>query len=171
MKTELVGDVEAYRTEELSHLAQFSLFEGDLVNRIFARSGLRARPLGDLLARIVILLCLTWIPLALLAVLSGVGMGRPPRENFFLDVAAYGQFILGLPLFVIAESVIAGHTREAAKSFLASGGYKLSIEHAPLGRVRCLGSFGGVYRRGSDIVYGPAVYVYQATLPHQTEGS
>lgn len=110
---------------ELSHLAKFSLFERDLVNRIFALSGLRARPLGALLARIVILWFLTWIPLALLAVLSGVGIGRPPRENFFLDVAAYGQFILGLPLFVIAESVISVHTREAAKSFLASGVIKL----------------------------------------------
>lgn len=99
----------------------FSLFEGDLVSRLFARVGLRTgRPL-ELIGRSGSLLLLTWGALALLVLISRSGSSGPPGQNFFLDFAAYLQFVLGLPLFVVAERVVAGRTREAARLFVSTG--------------------------------------------------
>ena len=44
-----------------------------------------------------------------------------PGKNFFLDFAAYGQLLIGLPIFLIAERVIDAQTREAARYFLTTG--------------------------------------------------
>lgn len=78
---------------------QFSLFEGDLVNRGWSSMGVGGRRRRDLAARCLILIVLTWAPLAVLALIGDVGKG-PGGENFFKDIAAYMQFILGLPLFI-----------------------------------------------------------------------
>ncbi|MGE0474967.1 MAG: hypothetical protein AB7P17_15140, partial [Nitrospirales bacterium] len=99
----------------------FSLFEGDLVSRIFARLGMGTYQVRDLIKRSVLLIGITWFPLALLAILSEVHWVQPPGQNFFLDFAAYGQLLVGLPMFLLAERVIDGHTRNTARSFLTTG--------------------------------------------------
>lgn len=100
---------------------QFSLTEGDLVNRLFGLIGLGARRPVEILFRSVILVFLTWGALALLASWQGLYSVRVVGSNFFADFAAYAQFIIALPIFVVAESVIVTNTREAAKVFMSSG--------------------------------------------------
>ena len=100
---------------------QFSLFEGDLANRVFSRLHLNGRRARGVLGRILVLVLITYVPMALLAWYEQLGFSRPPAENFFYDIAAYAQFLIGLPLFVVAESIISVHTREAAKRFNHSG--------------------------------------------------
>lgn len=99
----------------------FSLFEGDLVSRIFARLGMGTYQVRDLVKRSVLLIGITWVPLALLAIFSEVHWIQPPGQNFFLDFAAYGQLLIGLPMFLLAERVIDGHTRNTVRSFLTTG--------------------------------------------------
>jgi len=99
----------------------FSLFEGDLLNRFFARLGLRSRGFWPLAGRFAFLICLTCLPTAYLAYSEGFVWGMPDALNFFGDVAAFGQAFIGYPLFIFAESVIGGKTRSAAKHFLNSG--------------------------------------------------
>ena len=99
---------------------QFSLFDGHWVNRLFSSIRVGGRRPRDLAARCLILVGLTWVPLAVLAFLGGVGKGAG-GENFFKDIAAYMQLILGLPLFVIAERIVSVHTREAARQFVSTG--------------------------------------------------
>lgn len=100
---------------------EFSLFEGDLFNRIFARLHLHQKRISGVLGRIAILVLLTYVPLALLAAIEGLSFGQPAAMNFFYDIAAYAQFLIGIPLFILAESQISIHTREAAKRFSHSG--------------------------------------------------
>jgi hypothetical protein len=50
---------------------------------------------------------------AVAALLATQVRGVPASENFFKDFAAYLQFIIGLPLFVVAERIVSEHTREA----------------------------------------------------------
>ena len=120
---------------------QFSLFDGDLVNRLFASIGVGGRRVRDLTARCLILVGLTWVPLALLAYLGGVGKG-PGGENFFKDIAAYMQLLLGLPLFVVAERIVSVHTREAAMQFVSTGAIRhqdatrLNKFHSTIERLR-----------------------------------
>lgn len=98
-----------------------SLFAGDLVNRTFARLGLgRRRPL-QLLYRALLLVAVTWVPTAILAVATGYVGTQLSGTNFFADFAAYAQFVLGLPLFVVAEAIVDRATRDAGVDFSDTG--------------------------------------------------
>ncbi len=121
-----------------------SLFEGDLVNRIFARLHLGSRRPAHLLGRAAVLMALTWLPTAVMALLSGppyVGL-QIDGSNFFADFAAYAQFLVALPLFVLAEAIVGRGTRDAAAEFAESGLVregdieKLSTLHSAIERRR-----------------------------------
>lgn len=97
-----------------------SVYEGDRLNRLFGRLGLGPRRPWHLLSRALLLLGVTWIPMALIAI--GEGLFRPPMPmNFFADFAAYAQFFIGLPLFVLAEAVVIQATADAGGEFYSSG--------------------------------------------------
>lgn len=98
----------------------FSLFQGDLVNRVFALFGIGSRSSRDLVLRSALLIAITWVPMACLAPLDGLVSLKINGENFFADFAAYAQFLIGLPLFVLAEAVISRNTRDAAHQFLTT---------------------------------------------------
>jgi hypothetical protein len=98
-----------------------SLFEGDLVNRLFNLVGLHGRRGIDLLLRCVCVISATWGVVAVAALFVTDVSDVPVSENFFKDFAAYLMLIVGLPLFVIAEPIVGEHTREAANYFLAAG--------------------------------------------------
>ena len=98
----------------------FSLFQGDLVNRLFGRLRIGARHPRDLLLRSLLLIAITWLPMALMAPGQGLVSFEISGRNFFADFAAYAQFLIGLPLFVVAEAVISRNTRDAAHQFLTT---------------------------------------------------
>ena len=101
---------------------QFSLFfEGDLLSRLFGRIGVRNRGVIDLGKRIGLVFVLTWLAMAVLAWAQGLYSTRIEASNFFADFAAYAQFWVALPLFIVAESIVSESTREAAKHFLGTG--------------------------------------------------
>ena len=99
---------------------RFSLFDGDLVNRLFAVLGLGNRRAWHLAGRSLFLIAITWLPMAILAPFDGLASLAISARNFFGDFAAYAQFLVGLPLFVLAESVISRSTRDAAHQFLST---------------------------------------------------
>ena len=123
-------------------MTQFSLFEGDFLNRQFARIGLKSNRWIDLLGRVRVLWLITWLPMAAIALVEGFDPSKPTAMNFFADFAAYFQFLLGLPLFIAAEKSISRHTREAGRSFLShsliSETNKIELEkiHLFFGRMR-----------------------------------
>ncbi len=106
---------------ELVESVPFSLFEGDLVSRWFARLGMGSYRVGDLIKRSLLMVGLTWVPLALLAIVADVHWVQPRGQNLFLDFAAYGQLLIGLPMFIVAERLIDRHTRDTARYFLTTG--------------------------------------------------
>ncbi len=69
------------------------------------------------------LVAVTWWPMAALTVLDPAIeiTRRVNAANFFGDFAAYAQFWLGLPLFVLAEAIISVSTRSASLEFAVSG--------------------------------------------------
>jgi len=71
--------------------------------------------------RCLVLVATTWGVVAIAALFVTDIAGVPPPENFFKDFAAYLMFVVGLPLFVIAEPIVGEHTREAANYFLVAG--------------------------------------------------
>lgn len=107
------------RINEGERPGRFFLFEGDLVNRLFAKIRIGGRSPLDLILRILVLLGVTWVPMAVLAYCG------PRPENaaadFFYDFAAYAQFFVGLPLYVIAERIVERSLATAARDFANSG--------------------------------------------------
>jgi hypothetical protein len=106
---------------ESSESHPFSLFQGDFVSRAFAALGMGTYGAKDLLKRSLFLISITWVPLAILAIASEVHWIQPPGQNFFVDFAAYGQLLLGLPMFLVAERLIDAHTARAARYFVSTG--------------------------------------------------
>lgn len=98
-----------------------SLYDEDLVNRLFGRIGLGPSKLRHLIGRALLLFAVTWLPIAILAVYEGLYSARIDAENFFADFAAYAQFFFGLPLFIAAEAIVDRATREAGEQFGGSG--------------------------------------------------
>ncbi|MEZ5316321.1 MAG: hypothetical protein R2752_02860 [Vicinamibacterales bacterium] len=115
-------------------LPTFSLFDGDLVNRTFGWLGMRSRRTTGVVGRCVTLVVLTWVPMALLAWKGGLFSAHIEARNFFADYAAYGQFLVAMPLFVIAERIVLVNTREAALDFLRTGVVE-PANYADVGRI------------------------------------
>ena len=107
--------------EEDEPLSQFSLFEGDLVNRAFAALKIGGRSPLDLILRMIIVIGITWVPMAMMSWHVVLPPGAPAQLNFFSDYAAYAQFLIGIPLFIIAERVVGEATMGAYRDFGSSG--------------------------------------------------
>lgn len=104
-------------------VSHFSLFEGDLLNCGFAKIGIGSRTPLDLIKRMVLIVGLTWGPMALLSIPMTLALpaNAPAGQNFFYDFAAYAQFFFGIPLYIIAERVCGASIRNAARDFEESG--------------------------------------------------
>src|SRR5437868_1068475 len=112
---------ETLGAEDVPRRAPFSLFNGDLLNRTFDRVGLRSRTAWHIAIRALSLFVLTWVPMAAAASVQGLYSTHIEARNFFADYAAYGQFLIALPLFIVAERIVERNTREAARDFVTSG--------------------------------------------------
>ncbi|MEO8506507.1 MAG: hypothetical protein ABI593_02650 [Betaproteobacteria bacterium] len=71
--------------------------------------------------RCLVAILITYVPMAILAWRQGLIDTELTPTNFFADFAAYAQFLVGLPLYVVAEVIIDGSTREAASQFTRCG--------------------------------------------------
>ena len=107
----------------------FSLFEGDWLRRTWASMGLGTHTPFPIVKRCLVAMLITYVPMAILAWRQGLIDTALTPTNFFADFAAYVQFLVGLPLFLIAEVIIDGSTREAADQFTRCG--IISHEDAP----------------------------------------
>jgi hypothetical protein len=99
----------------------FSLFNGDSLNRAFAQLGAPENGRFRVLKRSGIVVVLTWVPVALLAAYGGLAGGGLATTNFFADFAAYAQFLIAMPLFMLAEPIVEASTRDSARQFISCG--------------------------------------------------
>jgi hypothetical protein len=88
-----------------SSITPFSLFDGDLLNRTFGRLGLHSRRAVEIAGRCAVVIGATWTPMATFALIQRLYSNRIDARNFFADYAAYAQFLIALPLFIVAERV------------------------------------------------------------------
>lgn len=107
----------------------FSLFDGDCFRTVLASLGLGSRRPFSMLKRCGVAILLTWIPMAILAWRQGLIEDAVSPTNFFADFAAYAIFLFGLPLFLVAEAIIDGSTKEASQQFIRCG--IISADDAP----------------------------------------
>jgi hypothetical protein len=108
-------------SSEINYAEPFSLFDGDWLNRVYAALHVSKHAPYRLSKRCAIVVILTWVPVAFFALLGGFVGGGLVATNFFADFAAYAQFLVAMPLFVIAEPIIDQSTRAAARQFISCG--------------------------------------------------
>ncbi len=101
--------------------AQFSLFDSDGLHRLYATLHIGRYTRFRLLKRCALAVLMTWIPVALLSLVGPYSHREWGATNFFADFAAYAQFLIAMPLFVLAEPVVDASTRGAAKQFVSCG--------------------------------------------------
>lgn len=140
----------------------FSLFEDDNLRKLYAALGLGARLRFRLVWRSLVLIIVSYVPMAVLALLQGLFDTVATPTNFFADFAAYAQFLIALPLYIVAEAIIDLSTQDAAKQFVACGivrpedASKVYAIHATLERLR--------KARWPDIVFVAFAYFFSLVI-------
>lgn len=120
----------------------FSLFDDDGLRRAWAALGLGRRTPFRIVWRCALASFVCYAPMAVLAWRQGLAGAEIAPTNFFADFAAYVQFLIGLPLFLAAEVIIDGSTKEAAHEFFrcrivrAEDAPRIERIHATIARLR-----------------------------------
>lgn len=111
------------KNQAIAPPSQFSLFEGDLMNRAFNSIGIGSRGVTHIFMRAVFIIAITWGGMALLSIqdVNNLPADAKLAQNFFYDFAAYAQFFVGIPLYLIAERVIGESIMGAARDFEDTG--------------------------------------------------
>lgn len=99
----------------------FSLFSGGPAYRLQVRLGLIRPDAPGLGLRIGLCLLATWIPLLIITALEGRAVGQGVRIPFLHDFHAYGLYLVGIPMLILAEGAIDRHLPRAAFHFVTSG--------------------------------------------------
>lgn len=82
-----------------------SLVLGGPLYQLFIRSRLARPPLALLHRRIIALVLITWLPLAVLALIEGNALGGV-GVPFFKHLAVHVRFLISLPLLIMAEMIV-----------------------------------------------------------------
>lgn len=72
-------------------------------------------------ARVLILILLTWVPLAILSLLEGHALAATPKQSLLLDVSVYVRFFVSLPLLLISSHMLCINLSKIMHHFTASG--------------------------------------------------
>lgn len=100
---------------------EFGLVSGGPSHRIAALLGFKAPTRSQRLLRVLILILVTWAPLAILSAMAGHATGDHIRKPFFHDPEASARFLLVLPLLELAEIYVAISLAVQARHFLERG--------------------------------------------------
>ncbi|MEG9437785.1 hypothetical protein JAO29_16675 [Edaphobacter sp. HDX4] len=98
----------------------FLLMQGGPFYRIERRIGIVRENAPLTKRRAVIAAAITWLPLLVFTLFRDTALGSV-RIPFLHDFSAYTRFLLGIPLLLLAELIVAPRIAEAAEQFLLTG--------------------------------------------------
>ncbi len=58
------------------------------------------------LRRVIMVVVVAWVPLAILCAVPWLAFGDEEARSFFIDVGAYGRFLLAVPILILSEYII-----------------------------------------------------------------
>lgn len=96
----------------------FSVVLGGPLYQLVRRAHLSGDALQLLRRRIITASVVTWLPLLILAALSGRAWGNAVTVPFLLDIDAHARFLLTLPLLIMAERIVHERMRGVVRQFL-----------------------------------------------------
>lgn len=105
----------------LSNEGELYLAPSGTLLRLMQRIGIVRKGNWPIARRITALLLITWVPMALFAFLQGCALGTTPRGSFLLDFATHARFFLGIPILVMADTIIGPRLTLAGLQFVRDG--------------------------------------------------
>ena len=96
----------------------FSLVLGGPLYQLFRRAHLSGDALQLLYRRVLAFVVVTWLPLLVLSVFSGLAVGTSIRIPFLHDLEAQARFLVALPLLIVAELVVHQRSQIVVRRFL-----------------------------------------------------
>ena len=95
----------------------FSLVLGGPLFQLLRKAHLEGGALELLPRRIIASVVLTWFPLLILSILSGV-VGGVRQVSFFQDIEVHVRFLVALPILIAAELLVNSRMRSAVRRFI-----------------------------------------------------
>jgi hypothetical protein len=95
----------------------FSLVLGGPLFQLLRKAHLEGGALELLHRRIIASVVLTWFPLLIFSILSGV-VGGVGRVSFFHDIEVHARFLVALPILIAAELLVNSRIRVAVGRFI-----------------------------------------------------
>lgn len=97
------------------------LVPGGPTFRLMLRVGLANPAAPRLLRSALVLLLVTWVPLALLSWLAGTALIDSVEKPFAREFAVHARLLLALPLLLLSEITVGPRLRAVAATFVRSG--------------------------------------------------
>lgn len=117
----MTSDSNAIPDPNYTHKSRpFLLMEGGPFYRIEKRVGLVRANAPLTKRRAIVGICITWLPLLIFTLAQGTALGGV-KIPFLHDFSAYSRFLIGIPLLLLVELILAPRIAEAAEQFLLSG--------------------------------------------------
>jgi len=91
---------------EASSFPHFSLVAGGPLFELLRKLHLSGDSLELLPRRILIISCITWLPLFVLSAVTGNSLGGATRVPFLYDIETYTRFLIALPMLIAGEVVV-----------------------------------------------------------------
>src|SRR5215467_10426074 len=95
----------------------FSLVLGGPLFQLLRKARLEGEALELLHRRVIASVLLTWLPLLIFSILSGV-RGGVQRVSFFHDIEVHARFLVALPILIAAELLVNSRIRPAVRRFI-----------------------------------------------------
>jgi len=99
----------------------FALFDGGPFHRLQQQLGLVRAEQRRTGVRVLMAVLISWVPIAVLAVVQGLAIGPTRLESFLMDFAVNVRFLVTVPIFLLAEGSCMKQLRSIVRQFLDAG--------------------------------------------------
>jgi hypothetical protein len=99
----------------------FDLVHGGLANVLSMRLGLSGEQPKRRLRKLLVLLAVTWLPMAVLAVVSGHAYGNAVKIPYFYDPEVHVRLLIAIPLLELGEIIVGLSLRVQARHLIERG--------------------------------------------------
>lgn len=97
---------------------EFSVVVGGPLFQLLRRLHLSGDALELIRLRVVVFVCVAWLPLLVLSLLEGQALGGGAAVPFVYDVEAHVRLLVALPLLIVAEVIVNRRMRLVVRQFL-----------------------------------------------------
>jgi hypothetical protein len=97
------------------------LFAGSPLQKLEAWTGLTRGGKPQFLRRAVVVVAVSWLPLALLTAMQGDFIRSDSANSFLFDLGVHARFLLAAPLLILAEAVCVPRLAAIAHQFIEAG--------------------------------------------------